>query len=92
MNSGFLKVYRLGRSSFWLSEGEEARVEPGSRTRSAGGACAGDGGGPGGIGVLMRAGPGVAALRLGEDLPQGQSFDQGGRGGGDVGVAVGGAP
>jgi hypothetical protein len=26
--SGFLKVYRLGRSSCWLSEGEEARVEP----------------------------------------------------------------
>jgi hypothetical protein len=47
--SGFLKVYRLGRSSCWLSEGEEARVEPGSRTRSAGrGACAGDGGGSGG--------------------------------------------
>jgi hypothetical protein len=26
--SGFLKVYRLGRSSCWLSEGEEVRVEP----------------------------------------------------------------
>ena len=34
----------------------------------------------------------MAALRLGEDLPQGQSFDQSGRGGGEVGVAVVGTP
>jgi hypothetical protein len=48
--SGFLKIYRLHRWSCWLGEGEEARVEPGGRTTSAGGACACDGAGPGGVG------------------------------------------
>src|ERR1700748_1742404 len=56
-SSGFLKSYRLGRSSCWSGEGEGARVESGCRTGSSGGASAGDARGSGGVGD-RRAGRG----------------------------------